>query len=151
MDTPTPAERPFLRWATIIGLAVLIAYAASPLTSALVAAASLTASADIGLIPVVVIQLIALIAALIWLARISGTTLRISRGLIATGALFLLALPAVIITALVGAALANDGDPGGPAAAVFMVIIFGGFYGLIGAGFIFGGLSLRKPAPKDRL
>ncbi|QEI08512.1 hypothetical protein FXN63_23740 [Pigmentiphaga aceris] len=138
-------HHPALIWAGTLALAFLIAYAANPVVSTLLLAADRWGGMPpSGMKFISVVQVVVFALSLFWLLRMARLQQRIGNGLKTAGILFLLSLPAMIVIAIVENTQATSGDHGSAAAAFFMVLIFGGAYGVIGAALLIGGIVIAR-------
>lgn len=140
-------HHPAVIWVCNIGLAILIAYAAAPVGSSILIATEEWAglSKGIGSKVVMAIPAIAFVVSLIWLSRMPSIQRRIGNGLKAAGILLLLSLPVLIVVAIVENMQPTvAADHGAGTAALFMVFIFGGAYGLMGLVLLIAGIFMLR-------
>jgi len=141
-------QHPAVIWACNIGLAILIAYAASPVGSAVLIATEKWAglSNGIGAKLVMAVPAIAFVLSLIWLSKMSTLVRRIGNALKTAGILLLLSLPVLIVVAIVENMKPEvGGEHGAGTAAVYLVFLFGGAYGIVGLVLLVAGIvTLRR-------
>lgn len=150
LDINTSRENPILTWVCSLGLAFLIAYAISPPASTLLLLADQLGgwTSDIGMPAVLALQLAAFALSLIWLSRMRSMNQRIGNGLKTAGILLLLPLPMMILFVALQAAQETGAEQGSATAAFFMLMIFGGAYGVLGLGLLIGGIvTARRDGP----
>lgn len=126
--------------------ALLVAYSAHALTSMILIfleeSGLLTGGA---FMPVLLtIQAVIFGMALIWQLKMPNLARSFESAALVAAAFLLLAIPAVMLVALRPGAGDTSPDQGAGAAGFFMVIIFGGFYGLQGLVLLIAGLVLRR-------
>lgn len=140
-------HHPALIWACNIGLAILISYAASPVGSAVLIAIEEWAGLPkgIGSKAVTAVPAIAFVLSLIWLSRMSTIYRRIGNALKTAGILLLLSLPVLIVVAIVENMKPDvGGDHGAGTAAVYLVFLFGGAYGIVGLVLLVAGVVMLR-------
>jgi hypothetical protein len=143
----TSLHHPALVWACNIGLAILISYASTPVGSSVLIATEEWAGLQqgIGSKAVMAIPTIAFVVSLIWLSRMATIQRRIGNGLKAAGMLLLLSLPVLIIVAIVENMQPAGPDHGAGTAAIYLVFLFGGAYGILGLVLLIAGIfTLRR-------
>lgn len=151
MTTPPAPERPVATWLSALLPALVIAYAIGPLLSCVLmlfeGAESLS---RINIVPLIVgAQAVTFVAATWLLRRIPGLWLRIGTGLQRAGWLLLATLPVLILLTILIARQDTSLDSGAATAGFFMLIIFGGYYGLQGAILLGIGALAKGRAPRN--
>ncbi len=143
----TSRHHPAVIWACNIVLAIMIAYAAVPVGSSILIATEEWAglSQGIGSKAVNAIPGIAFVVSLIWLSRMPTIQWRIGNGLKTAGILLLSSLPVLMVVAIVeNMQPAVAGDHGAGTAAVYMVFLFGGAYGILGLCLLIAGIVMLR-------
>lgn len=140
-------HHPAVIWAFSIGLAIMIAYAAAPVASSILIAAEEWAGLPqaIGSKALMAVPGIAFVVSLMWLARMPSIRQRIGKALKTAGILLLLSLPVLIVVAIVeNMQPAVPGDHGAGAAAIYLVFLFGGAYGILGLCLLIAGVFMLR-------
>lgn len=126
--------------------ALLVAYSVHPITSVLLMALE-EFGLEIGgafMPALLVLQAIVFGLALLWLLKTPDTAHKFERATLWTGICLLMLIPLLIGLMFLEAASDNSPDQGGAVAGFFMVIIFGGFYGVQGIALLITSFVLRK-------
>lgn len=149
LTSPIP-EHPAKKWVSIVLLAALAGYAASPPMS--VGLAMLEDGglpSPVGIMPAILgVQAATCVAALVWLAREADFWTRISKGLRLAGWLLVAALAALVVLTIKNAMTDTSPDQGAATASFFMLIIFGGYYGIQGLILLIAGHWAKRRAAK---
>lgn len=126
--------------------ALLVAYAAHPLTSfALLMLEGFGVVLGGAFMPIqLTVQAVVFGLALVWQLKMPSISRSFESAALCAGICMLLAIPAVILLAFVEVAKDTSVDQGGATASFFMVIIFGGYYGIQGLALLIAGLVMRK-------
>ena len=135
-----------LKWLSVIVMALLTAYSASPLLTMLFQVAEeVTQSLGRALMPLMLAGLatVFVVAGMI-LARRATVLQRIEAGCLWSGLLMVLTIPVMALIVWLEASGNSGGDQGGATAAFFMLVIFGGYYMMFGGGLLVVAAILRR-------
>ena len=151
-DPHHPPRTALVRWLSALVMAALVAWAAQPALSILLVAIEGVAPLDGRFfMPILSGLLLAvMLAALRYQLRLTSLWAQIARACIWCGALLLSTLPLLILILMAEMPMDGRQDQGSGAAAGFMLLIFGGYHGIIGGLLLVLGLLLRRQADGAR-